>query len=175
MYRFLYTTSVLIVLAAWASGQNNSSGLLAAERLHLYQPNRELLEQLVQHSLELATLDGPVVRAKACHEATKALGRAMKDASERDDADRVAELSEHLVAVIQHGLLPTIDSANRTIPMGSQSGDLIQLTREANVDVENIYLSMRQTGKVGTSSRVNGTREQLMAVWKSLGERNRSK
>lgn len=174
MRRLLITSTVLILLAAWASGQPGNTGTLASEQLKLFQPNRELLENLVAHSVELASATSPVARVKACHEAAKDLGKALKDASELDDADRVAELSEHLTAVIRHGLVPTIDEAQRTITV-TNADDLFRATREANIDVERYVQSISAIGKTGTSSRVRSAREELNAARELLSERHRSK
>ena len=176
MRRLVFTSFVLTLLAAWASGQSATSGPLAGEQLKLFQSNRELLENLVEHSVDLANADTPLAKIKACHESTKDLGRAIKDAADRDDADRVAELSEHLTAVIHHGLVPTIDDARTTVPMGTQAEkELFELTSLATQDAERFELAIPALGKVGTSNKVRDARTKLRGANEGLKDRNRSR
>lgn len=161
MRRLAFTTLVLLALAAVGSGQP-AAGPLAGEQLHLFQSNRELLENLIEHSVELANADTPVAKVRACHEATKDLGRALKEAADRDDADRVAELSDHLTAVIRHGLAPTVTDARGVIPVGTPPFQQLQdLTAQAAADAERYELSIPAIGKVGGSAKVKDARGKL--------------
>ena len=171
MRRLVTTSFALALLAAFASGQP-TGGPLAGEQLKLFQSNRELLENLIERSVDLANADTPVAKIKACHESTKDLGRAIKDAADRDDADRVAELSEHLTAVIHHGLVPTIDRARAIIPIGTPAErELYDLTIEAGLDARRFELSIPALGKVGASNRVREARAKLQIAGESLNER----
>ncbi|QEL15925.1 hypothetical protein [Limnoglobus roseus] len=174
MRRLVFTSFVLMLLTAWVSGQPAATGPTAGEQLHMFQRNRDLLENLVEHSVELANANTPVGKVRACHESTKDLGRAIKDAADRDDADRVAELSEHLTAVIKFGLVPTVDDARTIIPVGTPDyQQLLDLTAQANGDAERFELSIPALGKIGASNKVSEARGKLHAVCVTLAERTR--
>lgn len=174
--RFLFAAFALTALAVAAGAQFAPGGPLAAEQLKMFRSNRELLENLVEHGVELANADTPVAKVKACRESAKDLGRALKDAVDRDDADRVAELGDHLAAVIRHGLLPTIDEARTTIPVGTDAAkDLADQTDLATQDARRFELSLPALGKVGASVKVKDLREKLRAAGDELTDRNRSR
>jgi hypothetical protein len=176
MRRLATTFVVLIAIAAWAGAQSNPSAPLAGEQLKLFQSNRELLENLVEHGVELANADTPVAKVKACHASAKDLGRALRDAADRDDPDRVAELGDHLSAVLRHGLVPTIDDARRVVPVGTAAeAELVELTLAATEDAKKFELSIPALGKVGTSAKVKDTRAKLQLAGAALVERNRSR
>ncbi len=176
MRRLVFTTFVLTLLSVWASGQSAPGGPLAGEQLKLFEGNRGLLEELVDRTVELANADTPVAKVRACHESTKALGRALRDAADRDDADRVTELSDHLTAVINHGLVPTIDDARKTVPVGTQAEkELFELTSVATQDAERFELAIPALGKVGGSSKVQDARAKLRGANEGLKDRNRSR
>lgn len=176
MRRFAITVAALALLAAWAGAQSSNPAPLAGDQLKLFQSNRDLLENLIEHGIELANADTPVARVKACRESAKDLGRALRDAAGLDDADRVAELGDHLTAVLRHGLVPTIDDARKTIPVGTPADqELVELTARATEDAQQFELSIPARGKLAQSSKVNDVREKLRAAGESLVERNRSR
>lgn len=176
MRRFATTVAVLALLATWAGAQSSNPAPLAGDQLKLFQSNRELLENLIEHGIELANADSPVARVKACHESAKDLGRALRDAAGLDDADRVAELGDHLTAVIRHGLVPTIDDARKTIPVGTPADqELVELTLRVTADTRQFELSIPALGKLATSVKVKDARAKLLAAGESLNERNRNR
>lgn len=174
MRRFAATTVLLAALAAWASGQPSTAGPTAGEQLRLFMKNRDLLENLVEHSVALANADTPVAKVRACHETAKDFGRALKDAADRDDADRIAELSEHLTAVITHGLVPTIDAARGVIPVGTPAAkELLEVSQQATTDAEGFELSIPALGKVGASNKVKDARTKLREARETLTVRTK--
>lgn len=176
MRRFATTFAVLALLATWAGAQSSNPAPLAGDQLKLFQTNRELLENLIEHGIELANADTPVARVKACRESAKDLGRALRDAAELDDADRVAELGDHLTAVIRHGLVPTIDDARKTIPAGTPADrELVEQTLLATDEAKQFGGSIPALRKLALSAKVNDVREKLQAAHDSLVERNRSR
>lgn len=161
MRRFAATAVVLTALAACASGQP-SAGPTAAEQLRLFTKNRDLLEGLVEHTVALANADTPVAKVRACHASARDVGRALKDAADRDDADRIAELSEHLTAVIRHGLAPTIGAARDVIPAGTPAAkELQEVSALAADDAKAFELAIPALGKAGASGRVKDARTKL--------------
>ncbi len=169
MTRFAATLAVLTALAAWAGAQSNPTAPLAGEQLKLFQSNRELLESLVEHGVELANADTPVAKVKACRASAKDLGRALRDAADRDDPDRVAELGDHLAAVIRHGLAPTLDAARRVVPAGTAAeAELAEQARAATDDAKAFELSIPALGKVGASAKAKDARAKLQLAGEAL-------
>lgn len=169
MTRFAATLAILTAFAAWAGAQSNPSAPLAAEQLRLFQSNRELLENLVEHSVELANADTPVAKVKACRASAKDLGRALRDAADRDDPDRVAELGDYLAAVLRHGLAPAINEARRTIPAGTAAeAELAEQARAATEDAKAFELSIPALGKVGASAKAKDARAKLQHAGEAL-------
>ena len=176
MRRFATTFAALALLATWAGAQSSNPAPLAGDQLKLFQSNRELLENLIEHGVELANADTPVARVKACRESAKDLGRALRDAAGNDDADRVAELGDYLTAVIRHGLVPTIDDARKTIPAGTPAEqELVEQALRATEEAKGFELSIPALGKLGASAKVNDVRAKLRAAGETLVERNRSR
>ncbi len=172
--RFLSTVFALSALALWAGAQAPAQAPLAAEQLKLFQSNRDLLERLVEHGVELANADTPVARVKACHESVKDLGRALRYAAESDDPDRVVELGDYLSNMIQKSLVPSIDDAQKIIPAGTDAEkELLDLTNRAAEDAKNFKQSIPFRGKIGDSTKVDETRTRLANASQSLTERKR--
>jgi hypothetical protein len=161
MRRLLFTLALMPLVAMMAPGQS-ALRPLAADQVKLFRANRELLEDLVQHTVELAKADTPVARAKACLDTTQDLGRAMQNAIAVDDAERVAELSEYLAAVIAQSLQPTIDEGRRVIPVGTPAErDLAAVRSQAVKDTQIWENAIPAIGKIGTSAKVRTAREYL--------------
>lgn len=176
MTRFATTFAVLVALAAWSGAQSNPSAPLAGEQLKLFQSNRELLEHLVEHGVDLANADTPVAKVKACRASAKDLGRALRDAADRDDPDRVAELGDHLAAVLSHGLLPTIDEARRIVPAGTAAeAELVVLMGAAADDAKAFELTIPALGKIGASAKAKDARARLQRAGEALLERRRDR
>src|SRR3954469_25157583 len=97
---------MLATLSAWASAQNTSGPTTAAEHLKLMQTNRKLLEELVEEGVQLGDANTNLDRATQCQQVANRLTRELKNAVERDDADRVAEMSDHFSSLINSGFLP---------------------------------------------------------------------
>jgi hypothetical protein len=160
--RTLAVCAFFVLMASWAGAQSTASVPLAAEQLRLFQSNRVLLEQLVEHGIDLANADTHVERVRACHASTWQLGKALRDAAERDDPDRVVELGDYLNQVIAEGLLPSIDEARMAIPAGTEAErELTDLTLQAAEETRNFSLAIPALGKVGSSVKVSETRARL--------------
>ncbi len=122
------TAVVLASLAAWAGAQGPAPSA-AAERLRLHRANRTLLTDLVGGGVRLAGADNPVARAEACQQTARAVGIAVRRAAEANDADRVAELGDHLDALVRDGLVPVLDDGFRTIPAESPDAARLRAVR----------------------------------------------
>jgi hypothetical protein len=131
------TLLVFLVLAAWAGAQSPGAPVLtAAKRLELHRANRTLLRDLIDSGVKLADAERMPDRAEACQKTAHALGIALRKAAEARDTDRVAELGEHLTAVVRDGLVPILDEGTRTIP--AESPDAVRLKAVRVTAVEDL-------------------------------------
>src|SRR5687768_9009321 len=96
----LFTTAVFLALAAWAGGQGPSPGLSTDDHLRLLRAKHKLLGALVEHGVQLADADTALQRADAAHAAVQRLSQELKTAVGAGDADRVAEMGEHLDSLL---------------------------------------------------------------------------
>ncbi len=162
MRRILTLVSVIAV-SAWAGAQNPTP--LAAEHLKQFQSNRELLEDLVGRSVELANANSPLDRARSCQKATTDLTRALNNAIRADDADRIVELCDYLATILDHGVTPALTDAQREMPAGSPgAADLATLLLNAKREAERAETAIPTTGKLGTAPQIQSARQLLSAA-----------
>lgn len=168
MFRAGYTFTVILVLSAWAGAQGPAP-LTADAQLKLLRANRVLLADLVTGGVELGKADGPVARAEKCRQTAHVLSIALERAARADDADRVAELGDHLDLVMRDGLVPVLDEAKALVPPESQDAKRLTETRERAVgDLDWARAALPADGTVGGSDKVralagklDGLREKL--------------
>lgn len=154
MCRAGFTLLVALVLSAWAGAQGPAP-LTAADQLRLLRANRILLTDLVTSGVELGAADGPVDRADKCRKTARVLSVALERAAEAGDADRVAELGDHLDRVVRDALVPVLDDARQTIPEGSPDAKRLKLVRESAVgDLDWARGAIPDGGAVGGSAKV---------------------
>ncbi|MBY0251873.1 MAG: hypothetical protein K2X54_10905 [Methylobacterium organophilum] len=155
MARWLTTTAVLFALATWAGAQNTGSGLSAADQRRLLKSNGTLINNLVDHGLKLSRADGVEKRAEQCRRAAKLLAEAAQDAARKQEAERVAALSELLQEVVRKGFVPTLEDGWRMVPAESPAGKELRSTRDVFVaDVSELRAAIPPTGKAGENARV---------------------
>jgi hypothetical protein len=145
MRRFGLTSLVLLALAAWAGAQGpQQASLSAADQLRLHRANRVLLADLVDRGIELGRASHPIDRAEECRKTARALGVALQKAADADDADRVAELGNHLELVVRDGLVPSLDEAKRHIhPMSPDAARLKQVQETAAGDLDGTWTAIQ--------------------------------
>lgn len=168
MPRWITTTAILALIAAWASAQGNSSPI-AAERLRLFHRNQDLLEKMIERTIQLSQKTTSLERAKVCKQSTIDLSRELASAVDRDDADRVSELGEYLTTLLSDGVQPTLGEARDQIPAGSPHWQEMRgLHASLVAEAERIELSIPRLGRVGSSERVNEIRRKLNAARQQL-------
>jgi hypothetical protein len=164
MTRPALTAAVLAALAAWAGAQGPAP-TSAADRLRLHRTNRTLLTDLVGHGVRLAGADQPVARAEACQQTARAVGLAVRRAAEANDADRVAELGDHLDTLIREGLVPVLKDATDTVPAASPDAARLRAVRTgtvADLDATEAALPPGDDAQVrALRSRLNDLRDRL--------------
>lgn len=160
---------VFLGASAWAGAQGTAPGLTAADRLRLLRANRAVLNDLVGSGVELAGADDPLDRAAACGKTVRALGVAFRAAAESGDADRAADLGDHLSTAVRDGLVPALDDARRVIPDGSpRAPELKALRAKAAAEVGEYRAAVPAAGRVADSPKVKAARDQLDGLREKL-------
>ena len=164
MTRSALTLTLLAGLALWASAQSPTVRSTHQD-LELLQKNRDLLNSLIDRGLEISAAGNPLERAERCRKATATLGAELRDAAERSDPDRVAELTEHLATVVEKGLAPTLAEARGQIRPGSPDYDrLKKVHADARADLEQTHKALPADGPVGRSKLVTEAKKKLDAA-----------
>jgi hypothetical protein len=125
--RAALTLSLFAGLSLWASAQPRATEF--HRQLKQFEANRLLLDQLIDHGLDLSSVErggNSLVRAEECREAAATLAAALK-AARPDDPERVAELSDHVAAVVRDGLVPNLAQAGKDIKPGSQDYERLKI------------------------------------------------
>ncbi|MBP3957987.1 hypothetical protein J8F10_22255 [Gemmata sp. G18] len=173
MARWVYIPTAFFALAAWvgAQGPPPAPVLTAADQLRLLKTNATLIDNLVDHGVALSAADSVDKRAEQCRNASKALANAIHDAADKQEAERVAVLTDLFREVMRDGLLPTLKDGKRTVPPGSPAAMKLRDVREASVqDIAELKTALPVTGKVAESSRVKDAFKQLDEVAEVLYE-----
>lgn len=166
--RTFLTLCLAVVLVTWADAQQAAAHLTAAERLQQLKSNRAILEKMVSHSVALSHANDPIGRTAACRAAMGDLSTALDGAIAAQDANRVAELGEHLSLIVSDGLIPTIADARIQVPAGSEEeARLKDLYKQATDEMTRLELSVPRTNSLGRSHQVKET----LAKWNATRDR----
>ncbi len=158
MNRTLLFLMIFAGTAMWAGAQHGD----ASKRLEMLAKNRATIELLVDRGLDLGTTDRVVSRVDLSRQAADAVRRALADAAELQDADRVVELGEHLVKLFENGLVPTLETATENVHEGSPSmEELKKYRRLAAQDADSTTALDLHTGKLAGSGRVKDVSQKL--------------
>jgi hypothetical protein len=171
MRRSLITLVAFMALAAWAGAQGPPSPLPAATQAKLFKSNRKLLENLVNHGIDLAKADRPLLRAEECRKTAKTLANFLERAAEDQDPDRVAELAGLMGNVVREGLVPNLNAAQDEIRPGDPGeADLAKVRASATEELNSLPAKIPTEGKVGDSQKVKEAIAALQALKASLGK-----
>ncbi len=169
--RTLFSLLVFTVLAAWASAQNASDGLTAADQLKMLKANRPLIEDLVRHGLALSAVNTPLDRAEEARQAAERISDELREAARTGDADRFAELGPHVETLLAEGCLPNLREAGKTIPPQSEGFERYRETHKKVRDGLSRSLNAIPTdGEISKSKSGQVVREKLKGLLDSLPE-----
>lgn len=169
MGRGIFTTAVVLAVSAWAGAQGPSP-LSADEHHKLLRANRLLLDDLVESGVKLADADTARQRAEAARDAARRLSRELTTAVAAENADRVAEMGDHLDALLRDGLTPAIRTAHDQIPPDSaEAKRLKELYNGVLVELDATRGAVPTAGKVGDSGKVKAARGRLAEARDALG------
>lgn len=158
MARTALSLVIVAGLSAWAAAQAVPT---AAEQARLFERNRDLLQTLLSDGLAAAD-DGPLTRIAACRQAARTLSRALDDACQMEEPDRVAELGDHLGDVLADGLVPALASARTVYTPGSPGYEEFQkLDADSAADARTVAGLIPAAGKLGDRPDVRAARGKL--------------
>jgi hypothetical protein len=167
--RPLLVLAALATLAAWVSAQPGFAPI-AGDHLRMFQANRGLYEALTTSALELSKKNTSLDRAEECRGVADRLAREVRQAVDRNDPDRLAEVSDHLHAVSADGLAPNLSDARRDIAPASEDYPRLQaLHREAFDNLTRTANAVPTDGELGGSKRAQAAREKLTAAAARIG------
>ena len=152
------------VLAAWAGAQGTSPPLNPADRVKLFKTDRALLDQLVNHGIDLSKADNPLKQAQECQATARTLAVYLRRAAEDEkNPDRVAEMAGLLAEMVRDGLAPNLQVARQTFPATSPQGKQVaELGETVLKDLDD--WAAPPAGKVGESEKVKAALEALSAL-----------
>lgn len=169
--RHLLTLAAFAALAAWVSAQGPGTGLTASDQLALLKANRPLLEDLLDHGLNVARKNTPIDRADECQRVAARLGREVRSAVYTGDADRLAEVSELLKRVVSDGLVPNLTAARNETPQESPGYErLVEVHKKAAASVGGLPGVVSAHPDLSGKKRAQAAREQLAAAASDLGD-----
>ncbi len=167
--RPLLVFAALAALAAWVSAQPGYTPT-AADSLKMLKANRGLYEELTKSALALADRNTSLDRADECRKVADRLAREAREAVDHKDADRLAEVSDHLHAVTADGLAPNLAEARQEIkPKSADFKRLQEVHQEAFDSLTRTVNAVPTDGELGTSKRVQVARERLSAAAARIG------
>lgn len=173
MFRALLLLTCFATLSAWAGAQGPVPPvtLTAADKAKLFKSNRTLVENLVNHGLDLSSASDPVKRAEECRKTAITLGNYVERAATDDkNPDRVAELAGLMGEVVRDGLVPLLDDAERTIPAESPQGKRVkELQALAAADLDAVRNAI-PAGKVGDNPKVKAALAALTDLKSKFGK-----
>lgn len=171
MVRVLLLLISFAALAAWAGAQGPTPPLTAADKMKLFKSNRTLIENLVNHGIDLSAAGDPLKRAEECRKTAVTLANYLERAAKEDQSpDRVVELAGLMGEVVREGLAPNLDEAERTIPVESPQGKRVkELQNIVAADLDNVRSGI-PAGKVGDNPKVKAALASLAELKSKFGK-----
>ena len=137
---------------------------LAADEIRLFRANLTLLDGLLADGLAVAAAQNDLDRAEAYRKTAWTLAAAVRAAAADPvpGLDRVAELSDHLSAVVEHGLAPTLATARRQTHPGSPGyTEFLRVHTLARQDLADTQLALNGGSAFDKSAKVRDARARL--------------
>jgi len=160
--RYVVSTTILMALAAMLGAQDPRTGPNVQERAKLLQRNYGVAEQLVKSSLTLAKTSSSLDRSTSYDEIIRTLEKEIKEAAQAGDAERVAELTDHLSRLMNEGLLPNLQKARQVISANSPDEkslfDLRDLARRMTEEIADKLAHSAVGGKPEVQAKLKDLR-----------------
>lgn len=116
---------------------------LAADEIRSFRTNLTLLDGLLADGLAVADAQNELDRAGAYRKTAWTLAAAVRAAAAEQTPDRAAELTDHLTAVVESGLAPTLANARlQTHPQSPGYADLMRVHKLTRQDLAEARLAL---------------------------------
>jgi hypothetical protein len=160
------TSSALIALGASKSSPRPSPVALgqdAGRELLALKANRAVIEVLTNRSLKAGTAADAVDRADEIRAGAAAIETALARAVAEGDADRSADLGEHLAIMLVSAVKPAVDdaTAGATNPESPSYSRVMALKIRAKEDATRARAALPDTGRLADHPRVKAARKSL--------------
>jgi hypothetical protein len=155
MRRAMLTLIVFATLSVWAGAQNTAP-LTAEIQVKQFKANRDLIQNLVDHGINLSNADSPLTRAEACRLTSLTLVNSLERAAGAEDAERVAEFGNLFGEIVRDGLVPNLEAAKKHITddRSPDAGRWRTVKDDARRDLEAVRKAIVNAGKVGDNDKV---------------------
>jgi hypothetical protein len=157
-----------VLFAGIARGSSATDTASPAEQASRFHRNRSLLEILVQGGVSLAREEKAVERAKCCNGLAENLAEEMRVAAGAREGARVAELGDHLLSLLKHGVADNLGDARVKIPPGSaEEQELDKVKKLTESFMNSLEADLQGADDV---TEVRTTHDQIRA-WKESVEK----
>jgi hypothetical protein len=159
MTRNLLTLAAGGVLAALVGAQSPAA-LRPDQRGELYRMNRPVIERLIDETVEGSrSPNDHLKRADSYYQVLREFSFQIREAEKQGNAERVAELTGHLTALVDQGLAPSLVKAKRQVEGGSGQeefpGTRNNLVAQINALLEQLKEPSARASLEGARSKVN--------------------
>lgn len=161
MTRTALTLTLFVGLSLWVSGQNGVPAFY--RQLDQLKANQPLLDQLINCGLNLSSADkggNSLDRAEECRVAATKLAAALTTAPP-NDAERVAELSDHIAAIVREGLIPNLTDAHNSVGSQEQREKLATISKDARANLSDFDKSLPSGEVYDRSASLTAARKKL--------------
>ena len=159
MIRNFLSVGIVFAICAFVGAQSSGS-LAGPQRAELYKKNRLVIERLVDKTVESSKVSNDhVKRAGSYNQVLVEFSKAISDAKNAKDAERVKELTQHLNTLLDKGLAPTLTDAQRQAK-GTHLEEYLQ-TRDVLLAQVTALLQIVETNAAAHSS-LNATQARLI-------------
>ena len=143
--------------------------LTASQQQQLFQKNREMIETLVDSSLEISNQSGDYAgRARSYGKVVDMFRKELENAAKDENAARITELGNHLNIVLHQGLAPSLKDADRQIGAGGTGREALVDIRDRNVQLVD-WLQNQARNKWADSPEVREVIKSLEKTKTELG------
>jgi hypothetical protein len=164
-------TGVLLIfaaLSALAGAQAPEPKLTALQQQQLFQKNRKMIETLVDCSVETSNQSSnPLDQAKTYGKLVDMFRKELENAAHDENAGRISELGRHLNTVLDRGLAPSLQAADRVIGAEGTGRDALLDIRNRNLELVE-WLERQASNKWADSPEVREVIQSLDKTKKEL-------
>jgi len=160
---------LVVALLCSQAGAENPPKLTALQQQQLFQKNRQLIQTLVDGSVEMSNVSNDYTqRSRVYRRMILEFQKELTTAADQNDPNRVVEIGKHLDTVMRQGLAPTLKVARgRLGPDGTGMNDLIDM-RDRSVELAD-WLQNKSRAQWKDNPQVQEVIDSLEKTKKELG------